>query len=98
MIEKEREEEIKTVGKMIEIYCQSLHNSKGGLCSECEELFRYARDRLQRCPHKVKPKCSDCKIHCYEINNRNRIKEVMKYSGPRMLLKHPILAVKHLKK
>jgi hypothetical protein len=98
MVKKEREEETKTIGKMIEIYCHGLHQTKQGLCEECEDLLLYAKERLRKCPHKIKPKCSDCKIHCYEINKRNRIKEVMKYSGPRMLIKHPILAVKHFKK
>ena len=98
MMEKEREEETKTVSKMIEIYCHGLHKPGEGLCKECEELLLYAKERLQKCPHKIKPKCSDCKIHCYEISKRNRIKDVMKYSGPRMLFKHPILAVKHFKK
>jgi len=98
MIKKDREEETGTVVKMIEIYCQGLHQTKQGLCKECEELLLYAKERLQKCPHEIKPKCSDCKIHCYEVNKRNRIKEVMKYSGPRMLIRHPILAVKHFKK
>jgi hypothetical protein len=27
---------------------------------------------------------------------RDRVKEVMRFSGPRMLLRHPILAIRHL--
>lgn len=96
-MKSERDIEIKTVGKMIEIYCQGHHQAKAGFCEECQELFEYAKNRLRKCPHKIKPKCSDCKIHCYEVGMRNKIKEVMKYSGKRMLFKHPILAVKHFK-
>ena len=97
-MKNEREIEAETAGKMIEIYCRGHHQARESLCDECRELLEYARKRLEKCPHETKPKCSDCKIHCYEINRRNRIKEVMKYSGPRMLMKHPILAVKHFKK
>ncbi len=97
-MKNDRETEAKTVAKMIEIYCRGLHQREEGLCAECGELLLYAKERLQRCPHKIKPKCSDCKIHCYEIGKRNRIKDVMRYAGPRMLIKHPILAAKHFKK
>jgi hypothetical protein len=27
---------------------------------------------------------------------RERIREVMRYSGPRMLLSHPLMAIRHL--
>lgn len=63
---------------------------------ELKKLYAYCQARLERCPYKEKKSfCSNCKIHCYEKNKRQQIKAVMKYSGPRMLFKHPILLIKH---
>lgn len=43
-----------------------------------------------------KPTCNKCPIHCYKPEPKEQMRLVMRYSGPRMLLKHPILAVRHL--
>ena len=40
--------------------------------------------------------CSYCKIHCYKPEYRAEMKEVMKYSGPKMLFSHPIFAMSHV--
>ncbi|NBJ17032.1 MAG: nitrous oxide-stimulated promoter family protein [Dehalobacter sp. 4CP] len=42
-----------------------------------------------------KPICAKCKIHCYKAEMRQEIKKVMRYSGSKMLIKHPILALYH---
>ena len=39
--------------------------------------------------------CSACKVHCYSKENKEKIRKVMRYAGPRMLLYHPVLAIKH---
>lgn len=63
---------------------------------EMQNLYAYCQLKLSKCPFKDKKKfCSNCTIHCYEITRRNQIKKVMKYSGPRMIFKHPILLIKH---
>ena len=91
----EREE--KTVWKMIDVYCRGHHKTSAGACTECRELKEYTALKLSKCPFgEKKPACSKCKIHCYEPEKREKIKEVMRYSGPRMITKHPILAVRHL--
>jgi len=95
---KEIDTELKTVGKMIEIFCRGNHHYKKRICEACETLLNYAKERLERCPHEVKPKCSDCKIHCYKPDMRKKIKEVMAYSGKRMIVHHPVLALKHFKR
>lgn len=80
---------------MIEIYCRARHG--GRLCAECEELYQYAVCRLDRCPFGAdKPTCAQCPIHCYKPAMRERVKTVMRYAGPRMLLRHPLLAIWHL--
>jgi hypothetical protein len=88
--------EHQTYAAMLTIYCKHHHRSQG-LCSDCEELLAYAEKRLEKCPFQSqKPTCANCPIHCYQKEMRARTKEVMRFSGPRMLFKHPILAVAHL--
>lgn len=89
--------EFKTVKAMVEIYCEAHHDAKGKLCVECADLLRYAEVRLDRCPYgENKPTCNQCPIHCYKPELKEQMRLVMRYSGPRMLLKHPILAIRHL--
>jgi hypothetical protein len=88
--------EKKTIGAMVQIYCQAHHRTEGQLCPSCQELFDYALCRLDRCPFGAgKPACKACPIHCYQPAKRAAAKEVMRYAGPRMILRHPILAVLH---
>jgi hypothetical protein len=85
-----------TVRAMIGMYCRHHHGSDG-LCSECAELADYADLKLDRCPYGgEKPACTNCPIHCYKADPRERMRAVMRYAGPRMLLKHPYLAIHHL--
>ncbi len=89
--------EFKTVQAMVKIYCNNHHESKGQLCVECLDLLQYAELRLDRCPYgENKPTCNKCPIHCYKPEQKEQMRLVMRYSGPRMLLKHPILAIRHL--
>lgn len=92
------EEEKRTVSIMIAIYCKAKHQ-KGGLCDTCSELEKYAHHRLEKCPFgEGKPTCENCKVHCYKKDKRALVQQAMRYAGPRMLFKHPILAIKHLLK
>lgn len=85
------------VSQMIEIYCKKQHHSKNGVCPECEELMAYAMERSNKCPFMdTKTFCSNCKVHCYQPVMRERIRKVMRFSGPRMLFYHPIMAVWHM--
>ena len=96
-IEAKRIKEMQTVEEMIKIYCKGMHHTKGGLCDECQELLDYAQLRSSKCPFmENKTFCSNCKVHCYKPDMRNKIKEVMRYSGPRMMFHHPVMAIKHL--
>ena len=81
---------------MIKLYCRKKHHSKE-LCENCSELLNYANLRIEKCPFmETKTFCSACKVHCYKKEMREKIREVMKFSGPRMIFYHPILAIKHL--
>jgi hypothetical protein len=90
-----REQE--SIEKMIAIYCKGTHQSHGRLCEECASLSAYAKERLARCVFREsKPVCAKCTVHCYQENMRNKIIQVMRYAGPRMIYKHPLLAILHL--
>ena len=57
----------------------------------------YARKRLAGCPYgPEKPTCVNCHIHCYGPRQREAMRVVMRHSGPRMLWRHPVLAIAHL--
>jgi hypothetical protein len=85
-----------TIRLMIDLYCRGHHGSKDSLCPECSGLLAYVAGRLEKCPLKDnKPMCSKCTVHCYKPDMREKIKAVMRYSGPRMIWRHPILSVKH---
>lgn len=90
------ETEFKTVKAMMEIYCKQQHGSHS-LCEQCQALLSYAETKLDRCPYgESKPTCNKCPIHCYKPEQKQQMKAVMRYSGPRMLLPHPILSIRHL--
>ncbi|WP_313638772.1 nitrous oxide-stimulated promoter family protein [Paenibacillus sp.] len=90
-IRKEKE----IVEKMIRIYCKKKHHQKV-LCEECQGLNEYAGKRLSLCPFgEEKTACAKCPIHCYKKEYRQRIKEVMRFSGPWMLLYHPVESIRH---
>ena len=89
--------EKRTIRAMNRIYCRAHHEPSGAVCRKCTELLDYALDRLDRCPFGAdKTACVDCKVHCYKPAMRERVRQVMRYAGPRMLWKHPVLAIFHI--
>jgi hypothetical protein len=92
-VRRAREQE--TLDAMIEMFCRYHHFSVHN-CRECGELSAYAQRRLERCIFgDAKPTCANCTVHCYNDEMRGRMRRVMRWAGPRMLLKHPILALRH---
>jgi hypothetical protein len=90
--------EKKTVAAMIRLYCRGRHSSQASPCAECSALLDYALRRIERCSFGPgKPVCSKCRVHCYQAEQRERIRRVMRWAGPRMLLAHPLLALLHLR-
>jgi hypothetical protein len=88
--------ELQTVAAMIECYCSGVHGCGDPLCVQCRELLDYATTRLERCRFGgAKPVCANCPVHCYQARMRDEIKRVMRYAGPRMLWRHPILTLRH---
>lgn len=111
-IAKKRARELRTVSQMIAIYCAGnhLHDEHGDrterneqaecgepLCTACKELDEYASLRTRRCRRmENKISCELCQNHCYAPEMQERIREVMRYAGPRMIWHHPIAAIRHL--
>ena len=94
--------EQRTIEAMLHIWCEAhpLHVRPryGELCAGCDSLLDYASYRLAKCPYgEEKPTCKKCPIHCYSKDKREQMHEVMRFGGPRMLLRHPILAWRHLR-
>ncbi len=95
-IVKKVEEEKNNIKFMIELYCKKNHNGNP-LCEECQGLLNFANMKIDRCPMKeTKTFCSTCHIHCYPKEKREAVRTVMKWSGPRMLIYNPPLAIKHV--
>lgn len=91
-----RAREQRTLEAMLRMYCRG-HHPGGPLCAGCGVLARYAQRRLQRCVFgDAKPTCANCLVHCYNADMRARVREIMRWAGPRMLLRHPLLAILHM--
>lgn len=96
-VETKREREKKMVSEMIALYCRKKHGTKGTLCPECAALNGYARQRSDKCPFmETKTFCSNCKVHCYKPEMREKIRIVMRFSGPQMIFHHPVAAIRHV--
>lgn len=87
-----RDFEKKIVSEMIDLYAKGHPEFQ-----EAEDLKAYAIFRIQKCPFmETKTFCSACKVHCYKAEKREQIRMVMRWSGPRMLLHHPVMTLHHL--
>lgn len=91
------EKEKNIVEAMVKLYCRKNHGYKNELCKECSEILKYAHTRLKYCKFgNEKTSCSKCTIHCYKPEMKLKIKEVMKFSGPRLLFYHPYEFIRHI--
>ena len=85
-----------TLQKMVGIFCAA-HHGEPSPCMECREFLDYAKVRLEKCPYGAqKPTCANCPVHCYKRSHREQAQTIMRYAGPRMLLRHPVLTIAHL--
>lgn len=93
-----RAREFRTIAAMLRMYCRAHHGARGrALCPDCAALHDYAHRRLARCVFgEAKPTCATCTVHCYKPAMRNQVRRVMRWAGPRMLWRHPLLAIRHL--
>lgn len=98
-VEKKRQRERDTVREIIKIYCHGHHHERNGaeFCPDCQKIADYADARIAKCPRMdIKTFCNVCPIHCYAPQERAQIRRIMAYSGPRMLLHHPLMTLRHM--
>lgn len=105
-VARRREREKRTISQMVAIYCAGNHDAASRteraycgepVCPECKAVDDYAVLRTDRCRQMhTKTSCEQCPHHCYRPQEREQIRQVMRYAGPRMMTKHPIAAIRHL--
>lgn len=103
---KRRAREKRTISQMVALYCAGNHEAAvrietahcgEAVCADCLAIDANAVQRTERCRKMdEKTSCEQCGNHCYRPVDRERIREVMRYAGPRMLGKHPLAAMRHL--
>lgn len=57
------------------------------LCANCAGLVAHAFEKRRLCPLEPKPSCKKCHIHCYSRQYRERIREIMAFSGRHLILR-----------
>ena len=60
---------------------QSLNGGDMALCPDCQKLLNHGIAKLLQCPYDPKPMCKKCQTHCYAPGYRERMREVMRFSG-----------------
>lgn len=100
LITKTLQQEYETIQVMMMLFCRERHQTKPQeLCPKCHDLLTYAKAKLDKCPYQDdKPACLRCPIHCYKPDQREQIREVMRFAGPRIMRSHPIMGARHLLK
>ena len=100
-ITSQQKKDIKLLGKFVEVYCSTKHRDAetgrislpSGLgerdaCQECRSFLEYAIAKRLKCPLEAeKPTCKNCRIHCYDPPRREKIREIMAYSGRKLMMK-----------
>ena len=98
-----QKKDLKVLVTFIGIYCRHQHHHQAdvtlpaelaglvrsgiALCPGCRGLLEHALEKRRKCPLDPKPSCKKCHIHCYSKEYRARIREIMAYSGRRMILR-----------
>ncbi len=92
------EREKALVGRMIALYCRHKLGAHD-MPEEYRTLVEYAHKRLDRCKFgESKPTCKKCPIHCYQREMREKIRRIMRWAGPRMMLYAPLATLRHFLK
>jgi len=74
------EQDIEILREFTALYCRENHNEEE-MCPACRATLEYAIERRRKCPMDPKPKCKDCQVHCYRPQQRQAIREIMKFGG-----------------
>jgi len=92
--------DIRIIGRFTEVWCAGHRHScreafplPGALkplqlCPDCAAFMAYAIQKRLTCPLEAeKPSCKHCRIHCYAPQQRALVKQIMAWSGRRMMLR-----------
>ena len=84
------EKDLKVLEKFIQVYCETKHSTRGKpdpreLCEECSKTLDYSIHRREVCPLDPKPTCKKCPTHCFAPFYRQRIRQVMRFSGMHLI-------------
>ncbi|MBK5931169.1 hypothetical protein CCR82_11690 [Halochromatium salexigens] len=92
--------EKRAIAAMCALYCRAHHAGSAEaarLCGACEDLLRYAHQRLDQCVFgELKQPCDQCATDCYSKTQRPRLRAVMRYAEPRLRWRHPLLSLLRL--
>ena len=91
--------EHETLVCMTRIYCAHHHpgHPDSDMCPDCAALMKYAETRLAKCPYgQDKPTCAKCPVHCYKPVQREEARNIMRFAGPKMTWRHPLLSLFHV--
>jgi hypothetical protein len=101
MVTRQQKKDITLIGKFVEVYCNGKHCGaeltpfdlpaglgKRTLCPECASFLGYAITRRLKCPLEAeKPTCKHCRTHCYAKPQLAKVKEIMAYSGRKLMMR-----------
>jgi hypothetical protein len=82
---REKHDSKKTVIYTDEPELQQLPLGKYPVCDECAQFLLYAFERRLRCPLEEKPVCKHCPVHCYKTEYREKVREIMRFSGQHLI-------------
>ena len=91
----------KVLEAMGRIFCKAHHSGEKdpcALCSLCHEIVEVTLVRTASCPYGHEGNCQDCAIHCQRGEAQERIREIMRYAAPRMVLRHPLMTMEYLRR
>ena len=90
------EQDKQTIRLMVGLYCRHRLPVRE-IPEEDEQLIDYAEQRLTHCRYgEMKPACKHCATHCYKPDMQEKVREVMRWTGPRMIFFSPKVAFRHI--
>lgn len=65
------------------------------VCDECTKMLTHGTAKRLICPMEPKPYCKECDVHCYAPGYRERVREIMRYSGKKLILRGRVDLIYH---
>ena len=96
-LKENRTKEKENIKTSFAVYCNANHDTKDGkLCPKCTALLTTVLLKFGRCKYGVtKPLCDHCDEKCFGEAANKTFMKIMDGSRNKMLLRHPIMTVRH---